>query len=411
MMGRDDSSYIRVVELFAGVGGFRLGLESASPRFKTIWADQWEPIDPEQNAFKCYEYHFGGSGICICADIKDVIDQVPEHDLLVGGFPCQDYSVAKSGAKGIEGEKGSLWWQIEKVIRAHRPKCVVLENVDRILRSPSKQRGRDFAMILRTFYDARYMVEWRVINAADYGYAQRRRRTFIIALRNDTERFKELATVTCISGSKGMREYLLKQSILSEAFPVQDTKGHRIGTFIDEISFGSMDEIFSSMKVDLLGSGLMMNGFVYSEELLPRKQKPIHLFEILEQDVSEKYDLNPLDMDRWTYLKGEKTESRRRADGRSFVFSEGAVPFPDPLDRPARTMLTGEGTVSRSSHVVRDPNRGSLRILTPIECERLNGFPDGWTEMIPERYRYFTMGNALVVPIVKRIGKALSVIL
>ncbi len=411
MMDRDDPNCIRVVELFAGVGGFRLGLESASPRFKTIWADQWEPIDKDQNAFKCYKYHFGNNGICVCDDIKDVIDQVPEHDLLVGGFPCQDYSVAKAGAKGIEGEKGALWWQIEKVIRSRRPKCIILENVDRILRSPAKQRGRDFSMILRSFYDARYMVEWRVINAADYGYAQRRRRTFIIALRNDTERFKELATLTCTSGSKGMRTYLMEQSVFSKAFPVHDKKGQRVGTFVDEVSFASMDEVFSTIKVDLLSSGLMMNGFVYSEELLPVKQRPIPLSEILEQNVSERYDLKPSDMDKWIYLKGKKTETRKRADGRSFIFSEGAVPFPDPLDRPARTILTGEGTVSRSSHVVRDPIRGSLRTLTPIECERLNGFPDGWTEMIPKRYRYFTMGNALVVPIVKRIGTTLDAVL
>ena len=181
---------VRVVELFAGVGGFRLGLESASDLFETVWANQWEPGRKSQYAYDCYKERFGENHNCINEDIALVKNQIPEHDLLVGGFPCQDYSVARTGAQGIQGKKGALWWEIRDVVEAKRPKYILLENVDRLLKSPAKQRGRDFGIILRCLSDLGYAIEWRVINAAEYGCAQRRRRTFIFATHESTDFYK-----------------------------------------------------------------------------------------------------------------------------------------------------------------------------------------------------------------------------
>lgn len=397
-------SSIKVVELFAGVGGFRLGLETASNRFKIIWANQWEPTDQNQYAFKCYETHFGNSSAHVCKDICEVAYKVPEHDVLVGGFPCQDYSVAKSNTKGIYGEKGALWWQIESIIKRCRPRCVILENVDRILRSPSKQKGRDFSMILRSFYEGGYAVEWRVVNAADYGQAQRRRRTFIVAFRNDTDYFKNLATITCTEGSKGMHRHIVKDGLFAQGFPVVQNTGERVGTFIDDMSFETMDELSQSMKVYLYNAGVMINGWLYSEKTTPIYETSIALGQILLDDVDKRYFIDSNDLSTWQYLKGAKKEYRFSSENKKYLFTEGKVAFPDPLSKPSRTMLTSEGTVSRSSHVVKDMTTGLLRYLTPTECERLNGFPDGWTAMLPDKYRYFTMGNALVVPIVTRIA-------
>lgn len=398
---------IKVVELFAGVGGFRLGLEAASDKFKIIWANQWEPTDSKQHAFKCYEAHFGNSSTHVCKDICQVVDEVPEHDLLVGGFPCQDYSVAKSNAKGIYGEKGSLWWQIESIIKRCRPCCVILENVDRILRSPSKQKGRDFSMILRSFYEVGYAVEWRVINAADYGQAQRRRRTFIVAFRNDTDYFKNLATLTCTEGSKGMHRFVIKDGFFAQGFPVVQNVGERVGTFIDDMSFETMDELSRFIKVYLHNAGVMINGWLYSEETTPIYETAIALGQILQDDVDKRYFIDPNDLPKWQYLKGAKAEYRTSFGSRKYLFTEGNVTFPDSLSKPSRTMLTSEGTISRSSHVVKDKQTNLLRYLTPMECERLNGFPDGWTDMLPDKYRYFTMGNALVLPIVTRIAETI----
>ena len=384
---------IRTVELFAGVGGFRLGLESASNRFQVVWANQWEPSMTEQYAFNCYVSHFGNTDNHICEDIAKVKNDVPDHDLLVGGFPCQDYSIMNKNSKGIVGTKGILWWQIDDILDKKRPKYVLLENVDRILWSPGKQCGRDFSIILRCLYEKGYAVEWRVINAADYGQAQRRRRTFIVAYHNDTSRFRILAEGVCTSGLKYMHRYLMNDSVLSKAFPISSHGQRYSDTWIDEMVFSDIKEMFDEQKAKFYNSGIMMNGRIYSVDLVPKLEKFISLKNILERELLDiHYFLEEKDMSQWRYAKGEKKELRRKRNGNEYLFTEGAVPFPDSLDRPSRTVITSESKIGRTSHVVCDLLTGKLRVLTPLECERLNGFPDNWTDTgMPEKMRYFML--------------------
>lgn len=401
---------MRVVELFAGVGGFRLGLETASKDYRFVWANQWEPSMHEQYAFDCYTAHYGKSEAHVCQDIAKAKAEVPDHDLLVGGFPCQDYSIMKKNSTGIEGRKGMLWWQIDDILREKRPKYVLLENVDRIIRSPTKQYGRDFSIILRCFYEKGYSVEWRVINAADYGQAQRRRRTFILAYHSSTPTFQRLADEVCVQGLKRMHTHVMAEGVLAKAFSVKDHNRSYTESWIDLIEYEDISSVSAKQRVFLYNAGTMMNGRIYSVDVRPQYERPIPIGSILEKGpVDEHYFLRDEDVPRWTYAKGAKREERKHRDGRKYIFTEGAVKFPEPLDMPSRTMLTSETQVGRTSHVVRDPASGRLRVLTPIECERLNGFPDGWTDTgMPERMRYFVMGNALVVPVVTRIGKALQ---
>ena len=194
--GAQQSKTIRVAELFAGIHLGLCGHEKRnvpSAGMRAVWANQWEPPGNEakQFAWRCYEKRFG-YGSCVNEDIKTVLDDVerraremPAFDLLCGGFPCQDYSVAKPTAhsRGIEGKKGVLWWQIERLIRWGRHRYVLLENVDRLLKSPARQRGRDFAIILNCLNALGYSVEWRVVDAASYGFSQRRKRVFIYGER------------------------------------------------------------------------------------------------------------------------------------------------------------------------------------------------------------------------------------
>ena len=176
-----------ICELFAGVGGFRLGMERANKEWTTVWANQWEPGKKSQHAYDCYCTHFGKTDNHVNKNISEIDKAlIPDHNLLVGGFPCQDYSVARTGATGINGKKGVLWWDIRDILEKKSPSFVILENVDRLLKSPANQRGRDFGIILTCFNELGYNVEWRVINAAEYGFAQRRRRTFIFAYKNET---------------------------------------------------------------------------------------------------------------------------------------------------------------------------------------------------------------------------------
>lgn len=400
---------IRTVELFAGVGGFRLGLQAASDRFDVIWANQWEPSMREQYAFDCYTAHFGRGKQHICQDIAKVKGGVPDHDLLVGGFPCQDYSIMKKNSAGIEGSKGVLWWQIDDILGEKRPKYVLLENVDRIIRSPAKQCGRDFSIILRCLYEKGYSVEWRVINAADYGYAQRRRRTFIMAYHNQTQVFRNLAEAVCIHGLKSMHKQVMEQGVLAKAFPVQSHSRLYTESWVDELQYADIPDVLKEQRVYLYNAGVMMNGRIYSVDVHPCPVRPTPIRDILEKSpVEARFFLREKDMEQWIYAKGAKREMRQRRDGSQYFFSEGSVGFPEPLDKPSRTMLTSESQIGRTSHVVQDQTTGRLRVLTPTECERLNGFPDGWTDTgMPERMRYFCMGNALVVPLVTKIGSAL----
>ena len=206
---------IRVVELFAGVGGFRIGLEGASDAFETVWNNQWEPSTQHQDASLVYQARFGRKGHCN-KDINTVpTADIPDHDLLVGGFPCQDYSVAAtlSRSGGIEGKKGVLWWQIYRILQEKgdkRPQYIFFENVDRLLNSPATQRGRDFAIILASLADLGYVVEWRIINAADYGMPQRRRRTYIVGYQKDSE------VAQRVEDMEGWVEY---DGVMAQAFP------------------------------------------------------------------------------------------------------------------------------------------------------------------------------------------------
>lgn len=396
---------IKVVELFAGVGGFRLGLEAASDKYKVIWANQWEPYKADQWAFDCYVSHFGKSTNHVCKDIAVAKKDIPDHDLLVGGFPCQDYSIMKKNSAGIEGKKGVLWWQIDDILREKRPSYVILENVDRLIRSPAKQCGRDFSTILRCFYQKGYAVEWRVINAADYGQAQRRRRTFLVAYHNRTDRSRAFAERVCKQGLKALHKQVVENGILAKAFPITTHRQQFVDQWIDEMRFESVDNIMQEQKVYLYNAGVMINGRIYSVEVIPKYEAFIPLRNILERGpIDEHFFLNEKDMSRWIYAKGAKHEQRRRKDGSMYWFNEGAVGFPDSPDKPSRTMLTSETQVGRTSHVVTDLQTGRLRVLTPIECERLNSFPDNWTDTgMPEKMRYFCMGNALVVSMVTRI--------
>lgn len=411
MQTKATAKNIRVVELFAGVGGFRVGLERCdSAVFKTVWANQWEPGQAGQWAYKCYEQRFGAASNCCNADIATVIEKVPSHDLLVGGFPCQDYSVASTGAKGIEGKKGVLWWSINDIIKAKQPKYVLLENVDRLLKSPAKQRGRDFGIILKCLDDAGYAVEWRVINAADYGEVQRRRRTFIFACKDSTKQYKRMKKEL---SANGWSAWLQKDGFFATPFPVQPSSPKKSDVASTDLSeFEDLIAITERFHLAFQSSGCMIGGKIYTEALTPAPataQAPKLLRDVVcSGDIDEHFFISAAEMPKWEYLKGPKRLSRKSRTGFEYTFSEGGIAFPDPLDRPARTMLTSEGTTNRSSHVIEDVKTGRYRKLTPEECERINGFDVGWTDTeMPERQRYFIMGNALVVPLIEKMGARL----
>lgn len=396
-------------ELFAGVGGFRLGMDRLDSGWETVWFSQWEPGKKNQWAYDCYVDHFGpsadltGNEETAGIDIEQVEKKnIPDHTLLVAGFPCQDYSVAHSlvTAEGIEGKKGVLWWQIRDTIIAKNPPFCILENVDRLLKSPARQRGRDFGVILSCLSNLGYSVEWRVVNAAEYGAAQRRRRTFIFAYRNDTEYAKSQTDLDA-------KDLFRSEGFMAKAFPVLSV-GNIKETELPEDTVEVSDEFACSFEP----AGYMHDRHIYTTTVEVAEEEPILLRDILQSDVDEKYYIPSEKMAKWAYMKGAKKIPRKSASGHEYIFSEGPIAFPDYWNRPGRTMLTSEGTLNRSTHVVTDPETGMLRLLTPVETERLQGFDDNWTDTgMPDRMRYFCMGNALVVPMITRMGKILDPII
>ena len=397
---------MRVCELFAGVGGFRLGLEDCSDDFKFVWANQWEPSKKVQYAYDCYIKRFGENENHVNEDISEVDKKsIPDHDLLVGGFPCQDYSVARTGARGIQGVKGVLWWQIREILKEKQPRFVLLENVDRLLKSPAKQRGRDFAVMLACFNDLGYSVEWRVINAAEYGFVQRRRRIFIYAFKNDTKYFNKVDV-------NNLEKWIHEEGFFQDQFPVlakEEVDNAKAKSIVME--YRDIVYVSDNFKFEFENSGIMTNGNVYTEKTVPRYNGKFTLLrDVLESNVDEKYyiDTDEAILEKWKAPKAAKRINRVSKTGHEYIFSEGALAFPDPTDRAARTMLTSEASVNRSSHVIEDPGTGRLRKLTPVEAERLNGFRDNWTNSgMTERARYFCMGNALVVGLIEKMGHTL----
>lgn len=399
------------IELFAGVGGFRCGLNHVELKngkviengnWKFLWANQWEPATKSQEAYECYKKRFGGDVSNV--DIFEVDKHdIPDHTLLVGGFPCQDYSVAQtlSNSKGIEGKKGVLWWAIEETLSIKKPPFVLLENVDRLLLSPAKQRGRDFGMMLRSFYENGYDVQWRVINAGEYGLPQKRRRTYIFAYHKSTKYYKEMHKLND-------RDIVFDEGIFSKEFPIQSE--YLAINKADISEYKDLVEVSNMFKCQFYNAGVMKNGGIYTVKIKADCDKIYPLRKIRETEVvDKKYFLNKDQIKKFEFLKGSKKIPRVKPNGEPYYYSEGSMPFPDNLDAPARTMLTSESGVSRTTHVIEDYQTKKLRLLTPKECERINGFPDDWTNTgMTDRKRYFMMGNALVVGVIEKIGKEIE---
>jgi DNA (cytosine-5)-methyltransferase 1 len=415
------ASEIKVAELFAGVGGFRLGLEGyhdddnpqfempAAGPFMTIWANQWEPpgTETKQFAARCYKARFGEDSL-VNEDINKVLDaaeagdiDIPDVDMIVGGFPCQDYSVAKplSVAQGINGKKGVLWWDIYRILNMKKPKYVLLENVDRLLKSPASQRGRDFAIMLSCFANLGYSVEWHVVNSAEYGFPQRRKRVYIFAELTDE----------CWDLEDRLVDGVMAQALpLTLAGPVSEFE-------IEKDPYDVTEHFGVGRKTSpFLLAGVMQDFKVATCDYVASYDGPRRVLgDVLvdESEVPEEFFIEDDKLPKWEYLKGSKREERiDKKTGYAYTYSEGKMAFPDLPENPARTILTGEGGrgASRFKHVVLTDS-GRYRRLVPDELDQLQGFPKGWTDTgMTDGHRAFCMGNALVVGVVHRIGREIG---
>ncbi len=398
---------LKVVELFAGVGGFRIGLEKTK-QYEVVWSNQWEPNKKQQHASNVYVTKFGSKNHSN-EDIAEVkTKDIPNHDILVGGFPCQDYSVASllKNSKGLLGKKGVLWWSIHRILdeKKRKPNYLILENVDRLLGSPVNQKGRDFAIMLSSLNNLGYAVEWRVINAGEYGMPQRRRRVFILGYHKSSRIYKELQ-------KSEASNWIFNDGIFAKQFSIEQSDSLFLP---DEMKLeGNLKKVSENFNIEntnkiFKNSGIMIDGKVITTQVKPDyKGKRTLLRDIIEsKKVDDEFYIDKKDLKRWKDEKGAKSKTRTK-DGFTYEWKEGAISFPDDLDKPSRTVITSEGgrSPSRIKHVI-DTKHG-MRRLTPLELERLNMFPDDHTKLdgVSDNMRAFLMGNALVVGIVTKLGK------
>ena len=419
---RPAEEQIRVGELFAGVGGFRIALEGYSDDqcpdlsmeragdFQVVWANQWEPPGKasRQFAWKCYEARFG-KNTCKNTDINIILEkmkdeqyEIPDFDLLVAGFPCQDYSAAKplGLAKGIEGEKGRLWWVLHEILGLKKPKYVLLENVDKLLRGKAANNGCDFAMMLASLNQLNYSVEWRIINAADYGFPQKRRRVYIFAQLD--------------APPWDLRNTILETGVIASAFPVKINSTNETELDVSGKPLDAANNLRSRTKTSpFQNAGAMQNGVALTMKVEPSYTGNFAVLEnvlVDEHEVPEEFFIPNDKQSIWESYKSSKRERRRSASGHEYIYAEGAMPWPDPINKPSRTILTSEGGsgASRMKHAIKTPS-GRFRRLTPDELDMLQGFPKGWTDTgMTNAQRAFCMGNALVVQIPHAIGKEIA---
>lgn len=420
---------MKVFSMFDGVGGFIVGLNNADPiYFETLYSNQYEPSRKTQDAYEVGCYRFPNiehipTDVALIPDEKYKEMRENGVDMIVGGFPCQDYSVARSkkNEMGIEGKKGVLFWEIIRATKNIKPKYLILENVDRLLKAPSNQRGRDFAIMLGAFNQLGYSVEWRVINAADYGRAQRRRRVFFFVYRNDTLWAKKIDKEFEVSDEKTFdtyKSYIFEKGLFAQQFPVKSSpikKRVHFNHLAEDLA-----EISDNFKDGMMwNSGVMRHGYFYTADTEPLgNEQPITLGDIVipENEVPDNYYITGDKLEKFKYLRGPKKLTRTSADGHEYVYSEGGMSEYDSLELPGRTMLTSEGSVNRSTHLLKID--GKYRLITPIEAERLQDFPDDWTKYklnskgevveVSDRMRMFFMGNALVTGIVTRIANGVK---
>lgn len=376
---------MKFIDLFAGIGGFRYGLQKVAAEseggsnseggasqhgqraFYCVWSNEWDKY-----ASQIYKKHYGE---CDTRDIRTVdTSEIPDHDLLCAGFPCQSFSIAGKRL-GFEDTRGTMFFEIARVIRDKRPRYFLLENVKGLL---SHDEGKTFQTILGVLSDLGYEYQWQVLNSKNFGVPQNRERIFIVGHFRGTSR--------------------------PEVFPIGESYSISHQTKYAEQAGRSR----ISSTIDARYGSLRNAGETYLHYIGGIKGK----------------------RDMW--LKDNKQNSRNFSQGQRVYSSDGiastiagnagglggktglyAIPVltPDRMEKrqngrrfkndgdPAFTLT------SQDKHGVYDGL--SIRRLTPVECERLQGFPDNWTEGISDTQRYKCLGNAVTTLVITEIGRKL----
>ena len=434
-------SNLTAVSLFAGVGGFDLAMQRAGisvtatveiNKAANSVLERWWPFTP----------HF--------TDIKEVTGEqlrntgfVPDRGVLVGGFPCQDVSVAGKRA-GLAGNRSGLYWEIVRLIDELSPRWVVLENVPGLLSSghldecedpkcTSCDPGRDFGAVLGSLVERGYGVSYRILDAQYFGVAQRRDRVFIVGCLGDR-------------GGASFEVLALAQGVCGDTSPRDETRAdttESVGVGFTGSSHGAYREGVGTLRAwggDLAGGSETLvaqpltahhpranadENLVVADTLRshprPNSTSPgavvAHTL-TAEYDASEDGTGRGVPLVATTITAGGKTSGRRQEDDFNLVpyvkiirsgarDENGELPAEVWAERDTAPTMNAMDNTGDSRATVLVGGQTAVRRLTPLECERLQGFPDGFTDGQSDSARYRQMGNAVCVNVAEWIFKRL----
>ena len=422
---------MKYFSLFSGIGGFELGILQAYVDISRIKEREIQGKDVEsmsnpsskdgnrgeqcplcvgysevdKYAIQIYEKHFNHKNYGDITKIK--AEELPDFELLCGGFPCQAFSIAGK-RKGFEDTRGTLFFDIARLLSVKQPRLLLLENVKGLL---SHEKGRTFSTILATLDGLGYDLQWQVLNSKNFGVPQNRERVFIIGHLRGTSR-PEVFPITQSSqgnlkysggvisareqwlkdGKTNSRNFSQGQRIYSTEGISQTLAGNAGGqggkTGLYQISNASKREFgFKDISPALLGRD-------YKE---PKIVKQPFVAPVLTPDR-----LNKRQNGRRIKEDGEPSFTLTSQDKHGVMI--GSTQKNAAIMKeisPALTEAMGKG----GGHVPMQLKDAKIRRLTPTECERLQGFPDGWTEGVSDTQRYKTLGNAVTVNVIKEIAR------
>lgn len=350
---------MKAVELFCGIGGFRIACDSLG--IETVWANDISP-----SAAAIYQENFGKENF-ILGDIENHLEQIPDHDLLTGGFPCQPFSAA--GRKlGLEDARGTLFEKIVKIIEKKQPRYFVLENVKRLL---SMDGGKHFATILDALSEIGYLVEWRLLNSVNFGLPQHRERVVIIGHKDHTPK-----------------------SLLCTPADLSELKPHQASTAADMEHWKRIENHGAKFHT----WGLALNGKFFHAKIegFSDAAPKVKLKEVLEDQPEDFYYFTEDTLER---IKNSE-EVNRFYNGVEILYNQkgGA--------RMGYSIFGIEGiaptlTCTTSRHYERYKIGNKFRRLTPIEYARIQGFPDNHCASARIYDQYPLYGNAVPPALVK----------
>lgn len=437
---------MKSVSLFSGIGGFDLALDRVGMECVSV-------CEIDKNAQAVLRRHFPNA--TLYDDVRKIGKETHERksiDLVCGGFPCQDLSVAGKRA-GLAGERSGLWFEFARVIDELEPRWVVIENVPGLL---SSNKGKDFAVIVRWLAERGYGVFWRVLNAQYFGVPQRRRRVFIVGSfgngraaevlfesesgAGDTPPSREAGKDVAYSlranpshsgdkGDGGINTTTIARQDIAKSLMASTTASGRMNisdeTFIADTmiaqplragrQFSDMGDGQSNVVADILTAAYARNRGAQAGNA--SKVHNLFAFDANQnlRDVSE--DIAPTLLHSGDGKKAHGAYSKLSVAGalQSHSKKHGHATTTQQAAESNQLVwdsaqITGKRHGSKPSEISQPLNALAgmmvgVRRLTPTECERLQGFPDGWTDGQSDSVRYRQLGNAVAVPVVEWIAK------